>query len=759
MPAPNETHQPAQQPAQPEQPHSDHRGLPYYGAPYYQTSYYGETPDSAGPLGALNPYRLLRVARKKWLTILIVLVCCGGAAAYKLSKTVTVFQAESLIEMSLRRPRILAQQTAVLEDQDATEEIFNTRLAKFKGSAMVAAACAQLRKTHPELSVQDLAPLFWGGMRLKQMQGTHLVNIQIEHTNPQLAADACNAFAEATLVNAFEENRTTSDAAVAWLETQSLTQRKELEQADEALLKFRQDNRIDILESQLRTVDNALLSYNGDLVAIESELAKAQNLYNLIKAIELKPENIGQLPAAIPLNDAIKTALNKWMEAGAERDALLTRYTAKHPEVEAQNRMVALYQGQALYAFQQAQKTAATTMALLGQHAESLRRMKAEQSKQASELESQLVTIKTHLAELTRTRDVHEASYKVILNGIQDARLAANENTAIIKIIERATVPTAPIKPDASRIIGLALLAGLVAGMGLALIIDTLEDHVTGPHDIETATGSRVLAVIPRMRAKNRRELATASLHQRFSQIAEAFAGLRSVLDAPPFKGAAKVVLVASSVPLEGKTITSCNLAIASAKNGQHTLLIDFDLRRPRLAGIFPMPPGWPGLLEFLVNDGENKLFEKLAYASGCPNLSIMASRPVKGAAPAELVGKKQVVELIAWARQNYDRVLVDVPPLGLVSDAFVLAGLADCVLVMARPYVSRKRALLQTIHRFREGGIKLIGTVINDVDCSKGSYYSPYYQHYYGHYHNYEADPKETKPEEKGPEEDGSGL
>jgi capsular exopolysaccharide synthesis family protein len=322
--------------------------------------------------------------------------------------------------------------------------------------------------------------------------------------------------------------------------------------------------------------------------------------------------------------------------------------------------------------------------------------------------------------------------------------MAADENTATVKIVERATVPERPVSPRPVRISALAVLLGLMGGIGLALITDQLEDHITGPHDLEAGMGIKVLALVPHVKSHDRREIATATINERFSEIAEVFAGLRTMLMSTHYKEHSQVVLVASSVPEEGKTITSCNLAAAFAKNGCSVLLIDFDLRKPRIAGIFPMPAGTPGLMALLSEPAADVDFASLVYPSGCAHLSVIASRPTDKASPAEVVGGERVTQLLAWARQRFDHVILDAPPLGLVSDALVLAGHADCTLVMARPETSRKRATFHTIHRLRETGVSLVAAVINDVDFSKGTYYSPNY-HYYGHYKSYAAEGKET--------------
>jgi receptor protein-tyrosine kinase len=268
-----------------------------------------------------------------------------------------------------------------------------------------------------------------------------------------------------------------------------------------------------------------------------------------------------------------------------------------------------------------------------------------------------------------------------------------------------------------------------------------MEDQVVGPEDFENS-GLPILAVVPHVKTSERSAVATATIQQRFSLITEAFAGLRAMLDSPQHKDRSRVVLVVSSVPGEGKTVTSCNLAASWAKKGRRVLLVDFDLRRPRLADIFPMPPGQRGLLETLDQEPDVSTIANLAYpVADCPGLQVIASRPFSGASPAEVVGTSAVAALIAWARTNFDHVVIDAPPLGLVSDVLALAPLADCMLVMVRPEVSRRRLTWHTIRRFRESGHHSLALVINDVDFSKTAYggYSPYY-HYQKHYQMYNA-------------------
>lgn len=739
------------------------------------TAYYGHPAYGAPPSGWawLAPRRLLR----KWRAIAAIMGVMVLLALAYLWSAQKIYQASGLVELSVRRPRILTQQAAVIEDQGGgtqAVEIFNTRLEKFKGRTMRQAALARLDAARPGefhppsqvvpgFSAEELAApgaaeqpavqehfarqreirlkKFEKALTLTLIRRSSLIRVEFEHPDPAVAAAAVNAFTEAAEASAYEENRLSSDAAVAWLEAQAELQRAELTKAEDALLAYRQLHKIDALESRRRTVEDALLEFNRALVAAESAEGNASALLAKMKQLDLDPEQAGALPTDIPRADEIRAALERWRGAIVARDGLLATLTPRHPEVQAQDNQVSLYRSQALQALERALATALANQKLLEEQAHTLRNRKNEQGSLAAALEGQIVERRTRLAALERARDAADQAYRGILTRIQDARMAADENTATIKIVERASVPTGPVRPQRLRTLALALFLGLLLGIGAVVAIDLLEDRVAGPEDLE-GHGVSVLAVVPHMKNADRTAVATASIHQKMHEVVEAFAGLGNMLDSPRFKEQSHVLLVASSIPGEGKTVTSCNLAAALAKKGRRVLLVDFDLRRPRLAGIFPMPAQRMGLLDALIGNVAD--FDRLAYpVAGCPTLEVIATRPSTAASPLEAVGAPAAAGLLEWARGKYDHVVLDVPPLGLVSDTLALAPLADFILVAVRPEVSRKRLTLHTLQRLRDSGIHALGMVVNDLDISKFSYgsYSPYY-HYAQHYKTYAPAP-----------------
>ena len=720
---------------------------PPSGPAYYASMpmpYYGDAPQSdAGPLNSLDPLRLIGIARKKWLTILLSLVFTVGAAAFYLSKAPRYYQSQATIELSVRRPRILNKQEAMIEDPAAMmqiEDTLNTQIEKFKSKAMLPHVIACYRELYPDdkYSDEELGARLAIRASFSLVRRTRLVRVVSLSDDPGFAVKACTAYAAGAEASARAENKAVSDSAVAWLEAQAATQKTDLEAADKALLEARQKYQMDVLEGQRKTVDSSLLGFNEAMVQIESKAALEKKLLEALEAVELNPEEAGKLPADIPRAADVGVALERWRAALADRDALLSRYTPEHPQVVAQDQVVALYRDQAMAALARAKTTAAANLALYEEQTKSLRQKKEEQITRASDLDSDILNGGMYIASLERERSAADASYQGILFRIQEARLSADENTTTVKLVDRAS-PAVQVQPRPLRIMFMALLLGLGIGFGLAFLTDLLEDHVMNANDIEARTGIKILAIIPHVKAQNRKEIATASLSHVFGEMAEAFAGLRSVLDSAVYREHSKVILIGSSLPEEGKTTTCCNLATACALNGQKTLLIDFDLRRPRVGGIFPLPAGCRGLLEYLASSAAKP--EEITYPAECRNLFVMASRPSGEARPAELVGGTKVAELFAWARANFDRVIIDAPPLGIVSDALSLAGLADCVLVMARPATSRRRAVRHTIRRFQDVGVHALAVVMNDVDHSKFTYhgYGPYY-HYRKHYSSYTA-------------------
>ena len=722
---------------------------PAYPGPYYYGAGY------AGPNNSfieIDLMQIWQIMRKRWrLGVMVMSVFLACTLLYLFFAT-RIYEATSSLELSSRRPRILGQQAAVIEDPASGQQFestLNTQLEKFRSPMILPYVLDLYRQAVTGDGRPDEEVTKWleKNVKFSLVRRTRLVEVSFRDSDPGVAMKTANAFAAAAEAMARDENRAASDSAVAWLESQAKLQQQEVEKADRALSEARQEYRLDILQGERETSRQALNTFSEALNEVERDLAKERELLSVLDALELTPENAGLLPAGIPRAEEIAGALDRWMVAVTARDALLANFTVEHPDVVARDAEIKILRDQAMAAIGRARSTTAANIRLLEQQAESLRKNKDKQNDLAAELEKKILDREMQLSSFQRERDAANLSYQGVLNRIQEARLAADENTTTVKMVVAAPLPENPVKPRKLIVLFIGLMLGGAVAVGYVLIVERLEDHVDGVEDVEVGCHIKILGVVPHVECKSRTEMATATLNNRFGIVTEAFSTIRSGLNAPEFVGKNKVILVASSVPAEGKTSTCCNLAVVLARSGEKTLLMDFDLRRPRINSVFPMPQGQLGLLEYL-NDIEAS-DEHLAYEAGCPNLSVIASRPVKDASPAELMGSQKMMRLLTWAREHFDRVIIDAPPLGILSDALVLSGLADMVLIMARPGTSRKRLLRHTIKRFKEYGVSTMAAVVNDVDLSRASYdpYSPYH-HYHANAAAYltpEADEKEA--------------
>lgn len=715
---------------------------PVYSAGPYQGPYYygGGMPPPENEVIQVDLMQLWHVIRKRWrLGAKVIGWVLGLTFVYLLFAT-RIYEATASVELNPRRPRILSQQAAVIEDPASGQQFestINTQLEKFKSPVIFPHVLKFYREAVADDERTDEKVLKWleNNVEFSLVRRTRLVEISFRDDDPRVAMKTANAFAAGAEALARNENREASDSAVTWLEVQAKVQQQEVERADRALSEARQTYRIDALQGERETAKQALTTFSEALNEVERDLAKERELLSVLDTLELTPENAGSLPAGIPRSDEIADALDRWLVAVTERDALLANFTREHPDVVAKDQAIQLLRDQAMAAIGRARTTTAANIRLLQQQAESLRRNKESQNDLSAELEKEILDREMQLSSYQRARDAANLSYQGVLNRIQEARLSADENTTTVKMVVAAPLPENPVKPRKL----IVLLLGMMMGGGLAVVyafvVERLEDHVDGVDDVEVGCHIKILGIVPHVDCQSRKEMATATLNNRFGVVTEAFATLRSSLDAPDYARGNKVVLVASSVPAEGKTSTCCNLAVVLARSGHKTLLIDFDLRRPRINSIFRMAAGRSGLLDYLQDAGSEDPAVLTYGVDGCPNLEVIASRPVKGVSPAELMGGQKMSKLVAWAREHYDRVVIDAPPLGILSDALVLSGLSDMVLVMARPGTSRKRVLRHTIKRFKEYGVGTIAAVVNDVDLSKATYdpYSPYH-HYAAH-------------------------
>lgn len=296
------------------------------------------------------------------------------------------------------------------------------------------------------------------------------------------------------------------------------------------------------------------------------------------------------------------------------------------------------------------------------------------------------------------------------------AHLTWRGDASHVKIIDQAQVPLKPVRPKKALNMALAIILGFFAGGVLVFIFESLDQTIKTTQDLEQAIKMSCLVAIPSFKNKKAPHDVTPELiadKSRSSLITESFRHLRTgiVFSNPDF--AKKTLMVTSSSALEGKTTIAVNLATVFAQAGERTILVDADMRSPRLHLIFDTDP-FDGLAEILAYDkGDVQAF---IHKTEIPNLEVLACRAVPPN-PSELLGSKKMEEFIAKLARDYDRVIFDAPPILAATDAAILSAKVDATILVVRSGFAHRQAVQSSVKALKAVHARILAVVLNMVD------------------------------------------
>ncbi|MDP8299590.1 MAG: polysaccharide biosynthesis tyrosine autokinase [Candidatus Tantalella remota] len=351
---------------------------------------------------------------------------------------------------------------------------------------------------------------------------------------------------------------------------------------------------------------------------------------------------------------------------------------------------------------------------------------------------------------LKREVDMNRKIYNSFLRRIGETAVTGELKTTNIRIIDKAIVPEHPSKPKKKRNLIIAFFIGIMGGSGLAFLIEGLDQSIKTPEDVKNHLRLPVLGSIafPTKDDEKNIQPEFISNQKPRSTTAEAYRSLRTSIIFTAVEHKRKVILCTSAGPQEGKTTTVINLAIVMAQSGEKTILIDADLRQPKIEKNFNISTEH-GMTEVLAGNEE---LDKVIHKTDIENLDVIACGAIPPN-PSELLGSKKMDELLKKLGEKYDRILVDTPPVLAVTDAVVLSGKVDGVVVVVRAGETNRNAVLKTKEILEHvNSSEIIGTVLNMVETARGGGYHYYYHYYgkkYGHYGE-DADKSKSKKSKK---------
>ena len=579
-------------------------------------------------------------------------------------------------------------------------------------------------------------------LSVKPLNETRIIEIRFKHPDPEIAQKVNNMIAHTFVASNLERKTETSNTAGDFLQKRIAELQTEIRRGEEQLINYAKNHQILTLDASQNTVVDRLTGLNRQLLEAENERKAAEAAYRAT----LAP---GALEAqAEAANNAAAELETKRAELKRQRALLLLEYTEKYPEVRDLDQQIAMLEKQTEQLRSHSEEVVKANLETRFRQT-----LQKEQAlRQAFERQRGETLTQNEAAVNYRIIQQEIDTNKALLDGLlqrskeNDVILAGTPNN--IHVLDHASQPKGPVAPKRMQAVAFAALLALIAGIVLARFLDYLDDSIRSSHDVETFLRLPALAVIPTIGSHTRRRLLAAigGNHKSNgnhggaelllndsprSALAESFRQLRTSVLLASAGGAPKTLLVTSSQPSEGKTTTVVNTAIILAQTGAKVLILDADMRRPRLHSIFNLDnsTGLSGILSSKLSEAEMLNLVQQHEESG---LYVLTSGRIPPN-PAELLGSDQMRLLIGVLKNTFTHIVIDSPPIASFTDGVLLSSLADGVLLVVHGGNASRHVVRRSRQLLTEVGAKIFGVVLNNVTItSHDYYYNRNYERYY---------------------------
>jgi capsular exopolysaccharide synthesis family protein len=590
-------------------------------------------------------------------------------------------------------------------------------MAPFVGSAPVPGAPS----TSPGKD-NEQADALLGRVQVVPVRGSRLVDVYFVAADPAFAARAANVFVDDYVNQNLEFRLQNTDKTLQWLTEEVAKQQNVVQSSERMLAEYRENQNALSLEDRQNIIVSRLNQVNDAASRARLTRIQKETLYNQIIAAK-DPESLLQI-ASNPLVQQLKTRI---VELQREKTALTERYGEKHPDVQRVNGQIADAQRQ-----------------LDGEIEKSVAAIKAdyqaaidEEKQLAADLEGQKAQATTlnrksiDYSVLQREAESNRQVYESLLQREKELRVVSNSRANNVRVLDRAEVPGSPFTPNTRRAWLMAILFGLGCGIATAFAIDYLDDTVKTPEDVTWRLRLDFIGLVPKVQGERHPLLSGPVPHD----FGEAFRALRTALVASSGTDATRLVAVTSTQPLEGKTTTAANIALALAIGGARVLLVDADMRRPSLHKAMRLPND-KGLSDLL--GGKARVREVVQRSSDANLLVITAGHTPSN--PSELLASERMRAFLHQLTTGpFDWVIIDTPPVLAVTDSVIIAPLVHAVTFVIGAEMTRWRLAERAIETLQGGHPRSITAILNRVDYDRNRYY---YSRYYGHqYKSYYAE------------------
>jgi len=708
---------------------------------------------------------------RKWM-ILGFAAALTAAVAVGTALQPKVYEAKVTLLANREAPRLLTSDP-IPGDRVGQRDYLKTQAAILTSRTLLQGAVKRLvpegfyGRVAPdklEETTSGLAKDLQTRMRVSTADDTQLITVFVEGGIPERAAKIANAIADSYVESNQASKSTLANQAVAWLTTRLAEQRTKLTEAEEELRAYKErenivgpDDADPFSTLNLSRVNDEYLTTRFQRVEKQMRLAAMRRSRGTRSAP-------GPVATAESLDAETQRKVREsleaeYIQARVDLRKMSERYGPEHPDIITQTGKVARIQKEleSLEPFEPpAARPVPAPPVTEAQIADLQAEVTALTQKEAT-LAQTLKVHKTQVRNLSRTGvayslrkqavDLNRQTYNDLLARLNDAQLSGQITISAVRVLDRAEPPLIPTEPQPVRNLIVAVLLGLVLGVGLATLAENLDRRIRSPEEAARYLRLPLLTVIPAVDMKSEAgkpegKAELVAYHRPRSHAAECYRNLRTSILFSTGRPVPKTILVTSAVGGEGKSTTAANLAVVMTQSGRKVLLVDADLRRPALHRYFAREKN-RGIVRLLKEDCR---VEDAVQASYVQNLDLLLCQGTPSN-PSELLGSNRMAVVIEQLKSRYDVVVIDSPVVISVPDALILASRAESVLMIHRPGSAGREMVRHAREKLDEVKANILGLVMNNVNLKKEAYYYPHHL-YYG----YGAPETEAETAKKGP-------
>jgi len=572
-----------------------------------------------------------------------------------------------------------------------------------------------------------LVNAFIGRLGVSPMKDTKMVvDLSFTGRYPKIIAQIANAVAEEYINMTMEAKIEAAQKMMRKLNEQLAQQKKKVEGSEISLQKYKEKENIVSLEERQNIVVQRLSQLNALVTGAKTERIAIETRYKELKKLSNQPEMIESLPSILS-NAMIQQLKTDYVTLQRRYSEASKKFGAKHPKMVELRSQIGLMKHKIALEVKKNVNSLMTEYKVAQSKEATLTEALESQKKEALELNRKAIEYKI----LERDAESNRQMYNVLITKMKEADVSSDLKGTDIRIIDPAQIPGSPIGPKRGFSILFAAFIGLGLGMAFAFFLEYIDTSMKTPEDIKRIQ-IPYMGFIPTFDTNNQLELIVQEDPK--SLISEAYRALRTGILFSGSKPSPQFIQVTSAGPQEGKTITTANVATVMAQSGSRVLIMDCDMRKPRIHEIFGMPNS-RGLSDLLLNGEEGFSFIKKTKV---PNLDIIACGTIP-ANPSELLGSKRMQRLLTLLSEKYDRIIMDSPPVLAVTDSIVLSRLVEGIVLVVGAGASSKNGVTRAVELLKEVNARICGAVLNNLNVNKERYYySRYYYYDYGKYGSY---------------------